>query len=487
MKLLDCFEGFELTQGQTALVERLQEFLSGDESVFLLKGYAGVGKTFITSGITKYLSSLNIENYMMAPTGKAAKVISKKTKKEAYTIHRVIYKYFDDYRRNNSNNLRPKTFSTITCNDSSPTAVFIIDEASLISNTYNASDDCYFGSGYLLDDLFEYLALEEGKRKVILIGDNAQLPPVKSAFSPALNREYIEERYDHPCKEFELTEVVRQKAGSGVVKNATEIRETMLKGNFNEFNLDDSANDVCSVSVRELITHYLSACENNVEKTDGSIIITHSNRDAMHYNESIRAKLFHPDAGVQVGDKIICIKNLYLSEGDISNGDFGRISKIFCGLETRTVNIKIEGAKLIQLHFAEVEITIADKLGAPLKIRTKILLNLLYRGMPGLTKDEKQALYIDFLERRPYLDPETSPAMYKEALKEDPYLNGMRVKFGYAITCHKSQGSEWPYVFVDANFTRAGKDYFRWLYTAITRASKKLFIREKALFTPPRH
>jgi ATP-dependent exoDNAse (exonuclease V) alpha subunit len=493
MNIKDHFSGQELTQGQEDLVEEIEQFLlEGTCSTFLLKGYAGVGKTFLTIGLTRYLEAEKRQFIIMAPTGKAAKVIANKTKREAKTIHRIIYDYFDkeDVNSNEDKAQEPyQTRSKLKRNEDTPDSVYIVDESSMLSDQYNQSESCTFGSGYLLSDLIKYINLSQyPKRKIIFIGDNAQLPPVRNSFSPALSAKYLNETYQINCHAFELTEVVRQKANSGVIANAKYLREVQESGDFSELSFDTSTDDIHALADTELLKRYFEVCKGQLQGTEDAIVIAYSNKRVRDINWEIRAKLFYPDAKIQVDEKIICVSNYRTEDNFISNGEFGRVTKVLSEIEYRTVEVteKIRGqykTKIVDLLFLDVEMEFMNDQGEQYFIQKKVLLNLLYGTIPRLTSQENKALYIDFLERNPNLDRKKRPKEYKDMKKEDPYLNVLQVKFGYAITCHKSQGSEWPHVFVDSYYRNPNSlEYFRWLYTAITRTSRNLYVNKHMNF-----
>lgn len=309
----DFFSDKKLTKGQSKLIGELEDFLIDDDCpIFLLKGYAGVGKTFLTIGITDYLNSTGQQFVLMAPTGKAAKVIANKTKKEAQTIHRGIYSYFENNKNETDNEFDdepPVTNSKIKDNKDSADTIYIIDEASMISNQYSSLETCKFGTGYLLDDLLKYINLDKGNKKVIFIGDNAQLPPIRDSFSPALDVDYLKDKFQLSCMSFELTEVVRQKALSGVVVNATRLRDAIIENDFEDLTFDVSADDVSALSYQDTIDECIRLCDNKVEKTSDAIIIAYSNVQVRDYNNAIRARLFSFEAALQVDENIICVAN----------------------------------------------------------------------------------------------------------------------------------------------------------------------------------
>ncbi|MCC1497937.1 AAA family ATPase [Alcanivorax sp. 1008] len=491
----DVFSDYQLTNDQEELVEELNIFLDGKEdNVFLLKGYAGTGKTFITKGLTEYFRSIGRNYILAAPTGKASKVISSKTKSPAYTIHKTIYSFKDigDYRENDLEGTQTyKFYSKLAVNEHSVDTVYIIDEASMVSDIYNEAEFFRFGSGFLLRDLLEFINLDHNdhNKKLIFIGDNAQLPPVGMNTSPALDTPYLLEKYNIRPKEFELTEVVRQKADSGVMLNATMIRDAIEKRIFNRLDIDISPEDVEHVEYSDLLERYLDSCDRKINAE--SIVIAHSNADVAEYNKRIREFFFPGNEEVVAGDKIMAVSNSDAHGFFISNGDFGQVRKIYKESEERAVTLKKRSAETGEVEKVSVNLKFRDALvgfrdfdGEPRFFDVKIIENLLYSSQPNLTSDENKALYVDFCMRHPRLNPKSTE--FKDTLRSDPYFNALRVKFGYAITCHKAQGSEWSNVFVKCRThqNQLSAEYFRWIYTAITRTSDNLFLMDEPHLQP---
>ena len=485
MSILNHFNGQVLTTDQQELLMELECFLETKNTpVFLLKGYAGTGKSFIMSGVTKYLSWLGKEFVIIAPTGKAAKVIASKTKFKATTIHRVIYKFFENDEEPKDEYLERKleTFSYLNDNNDEPDTIYIVDESSMISDKFSTSVDIgKFGSGYLLQDLMEYIDFRNNpKRKVIFIGDNAQLPPINNTYSPALSEYLLEAVYKLQCQSFELTEVVRQKSDSGVMKNAQALRDAMETENTIGFEFDTFPQDVNTLPSGSVLNKYFELCEGRIENTNNLIIIARNNRIVYEYVCDIRAKLFTPSAPIQINETVMCAKNFKTTNSFISNGELGRVTRILSEVECRKVDVheRLPSGTLVtpvELQFLDLELEFKDDYGKPLLIKEKVLLNLMHSPFPKLEGNLYRALRADF-NHRFFAHYKPNGESYEEAKRYDPYLNCLHLKFGYAITCHKSQGSEWQHVFVDAyNYGKLIKDY-RWLYTAITRTSDKLYI-----------
>ncbi|HBC3445079.1 TPA: AAA family ATPase [Vibrio parahaemolyticus] len=483
ISIRDSFAEYSLTLGQSELVEQLDKFLSNEEkSVFQLKGYAGTGKTFITKGLTDYFRSIGRTCVLSAPTGKAAKVISNKTGCSAYTIHKTIYSFKDliEYQDESGEESETyKLYAQIAVNELPADTVFIIDESSMISDVYNDNEFFRCGTGKLLSDLLKFVNLDHNdhRKKVIFIGDDAQLPPVGMSFSPALSATYLKQKFGLDTASYELTEVVRQKADSGVMKNSIQLRNSLNSGVFNQLNLDTTFVDVEEVEYADILPKYLKSCQGKINGE--SIIVAGSNRDVMQYNRRVREHFFPEKHEIANGEKVIAVSNNDSYGFYISNGEFGLVRQVFGSTETRKIvlNPKSKDKRVeVELGFRDVEIGFKDLVGTPRFFKAKIVESLLYSEQPQLSSDENKALYIDFCMRHPHL--RRNSLEFKETLRADLYFNALRVKFGYAITCHKAQGSEWNNVFVKCkthqNTLSAG--YFRWLYTAITRTARQLYL-----------
>lgn len=493
IKLHDAFSGYDLTDGQNELVDRLASFLdSKDDLVFLLKGYAGTGKTFITKGLTEYFKAVGRNFVLAAPTGKASKVIARKTQSPAYTIHKSIYSFKDiaEYRDDNlAGSETYKFYAQLAVNDMSADSVFIIDEASMIADVYHEDEFFRFGSGYLLRDFFKFVNLDHNdhNKKVIFIGDDAQLPPVGMSFSPALDEKYLYREHSMKSVSFELTEVVRQKADSGVMHNSIKLRKSLNGNVFNQLTIDLGYPDVEQVSHENILNSYLESCDGKIN--DESIVLAHSNADVADYNRRIREYFFPNSSEITRGDKVMAVSNSNAYGFFISNGDFGIIKDILSSTERRNITLRTKNAEsneieetTISLSFREVLIEFKDLDGEPHSFKARIIEDLLYSGHPKFTSDESKALYVDFCIRHPQL--KHNSLEFKNTLRSDPYFNALRLKFGYAITCHKAQGSEWNHVFVKCKThqRQLSADYFRWLYTAITRTSNKLYLIDPPFF-----
>ena len=492
ISIYDAFSKYDLNAGQTELVDRLDKFLSiEDEPIFLLKGYAGTGKTFITKGLTEYFSAIGRNYLLAAPTGKASKVIAEKTNSPAYTIHKNIYsvKKLIEYRGEDEldEDSTYKYYFGLRINELSVDTVYIVDEASMVSDNYSDHEFIRFGSGHLLRDFLKFVNLDQNdhSKKVIFIGDNAQLPPVGMSFSPALNGDYLLKEHNVRSVSYELTEVVRQKAESGVIHNSIKLRDSIKKEEFNQLNIDLDYPELCAVEFESFMEHYLESCQGAIN--DYSTVIAYSNADVALYNKRIREHFFPNQSMISSGDRVMVVKNSYDYGFFISNGEFGLIKKVLDESERRSVVLKRKdrvSKKVkevgVSLVFKDVEIEFRDMDGTLHTFEAKILENLLYSEARELTSDETKALWVDFRKRHPHL--KRGSLEFMETLQSDPYITALRLKFGYAITCHKAQGSEWNNVFVKCKNTmnQLSMGYFRWFYTAITRTADKLY-----LFDPP--
>lgn len=490
ISMQDVFAEYQLTDGQSELVSKLDDFLvNKNQSVFLLKGYAGTGKTFITKGLTEYFRTIGRNYVLAAPTGKAAKVIANKTGSSAFTIHKTIFSFNDivEYQDEGLEGSETyKYYAKLAVNELSVDTVYIIDEASMISDIYNEAEFFRFGSGYLLKDFLKFVNLDHNdhRKKIIFIGDDAQLPPVGMSTSPALNPNYLRKEYRLSPVSHELTEVVRQKAGSGVMHNAINLRQALKANVFNELDINLSFPDMLHVDYQDLLTTYMESCSGKIN--DKSIVIASSNADVAAYNKTIRSEFFPGQPCVVAGDKVMAVNNNDTYGFFISNGDFGLVRQVLGEPETRKITIrrrsqatKMVAEIVVPLQFRKVEVGFRDQEGKPRFFQARVIENLLYSDAPNLSSDENKALYQDFCIRHPHL--KRGDLAFKETLRSDSYFNALRVKFGYAITCHKAQGSEWKHVFVKCktHHKQLSADYFRWLYTAMTRTSNNLYMLDE--------
>lgn len=424
--------------------------------VFLLRGYAGTGKTSMVISVVKTLQSMNRKFALLAPTGRAAKVLAAYTRQRAFTIHKFIYQITTDEFGNIRFALR---------HNRGKNAVIIVDEASMISLARDAGSG-RIQSKNLLSDLMKFL--EDGKDcKLILIGDTAQLPPVGAVDSPALDGKVLKTNFQFDWKmQHELREVVRQDADSGILYNATLLRNLLLEGR-SDFRIQVNFPDIKVIDMLELEDELNHAYGFYGE--DCAMVITRSNKSANQFNQQIRVRIKYMDDEIANGDKLMVVKNNYFwlpkgsGAGFIANGDLIEVMRLG----------ELEDAH--GFRFANATVRLMDYPNED-SLDVKLLLNSLHVEAPALPDADYEQLYqsVSF----GYADV-TTPSERAKKIAEDPYMNALQIKFGYAITCHKAQGGQWPAVFVDQGYLTAemlGTDYIRWLYTAITRASEKLFL-----------
>lgn len=437
---------------------QLSQFIfdTNKNSIYLLKGYAGTGKTSITGTIVSNLWQAKKSAVLLAPTGRAAKVISNYSKKEAFTIHKKIYFPKKEKSGGVKFVMQPNKHRN---------TIFIVDEASMIPDT--PSDSKLFENGSLLDDLMQYV-YSGHHCKLLLIGDVAQLPPVKSDLSPALDGDKLSLNYNKDVIGMELDEVVRQEQDSGILENATELR-SVLESSFYEsfkFNVSPFKDIVRLIDGYEIMDAINDAYSSNgYEET---AIIVRSNKRANMYNQQIRQRILFNETELSAGDYLMVVKNNYFwvkptsEAGFIANGDIIEVLEIFSLKE------------LYGFRFAEVKVKMVDY-PKMRPFETVLLLDTIDVESASLSYEESNRLYQEVSK-----DYENETSNYKRFLgvKNNKFFNALQVKFSYAITCHKSQGGQWNTIFVEQPYLPEGinRDYTRWLYTAVTRAKEKLYL-----------
>ncbi|WP_298497813.1 ATP-binding domain-containing protein [uncultured Algibacter sp.] len=449
---------FQPTLKQDIVLQQLAQFIfdKNPSALYLLKGYAGTGKTTIVGTIVSNLWKAKKSAVLMAPTGRAAKVISNYSKKEAFTIHKKIY--FPKKEKNGGVKfvLQPNKHKN---------TLFIVDEASMIPDT--PGDSKLFENGSLLDDLMQYV-YSGHKCKLLLIGDTAQLPPVKLDLSPALDERTLALNYNKEVTKMELDEVVRQEQDSGILANATVLREALSNAFYDAFKFDLSGyKDIIRLVDGYEIMDAINDAYSDLGKEETAIIVR-SNKRANLYNQQIRNRILFNEHELTAGDLLMVVKNNYFwvkptsDAGFIANGDIIEILEIFSIQE------------LYGFRFAEVKIRMIDYPKMQ-PFETVLLLDTIDAETPSLPYEDSNRLYQEVMK-----DFEDETSKYKKFLKvkSNKHFNALQVKFSYAITCHKSQGGQWPTVFVEQPYLPNGidKDYLRWLYTAITRAKEKLYL-----------
>lgn len=446
---------FTPTQDQSTLISLLAEFMlnSNDREIMVIKGYAGTGKTNMVAALSKTLPSFKWRSALLAPTGRAAKVLSNYSEKPAQTIHKKIFRKIPT----NDGGVQFTLAENLHRN-----TVFIVDEASMIGLDNPNSESVY---GSLLESLFEYVYSGDNC-KLILVGDTAQLPPVGSNESPALNIDYLKAAYHFNIKHFELKQVARQQDASGILVNATHLRECIVRES-DEFPKLQTFKDVVRLSGDELE----DALNNAYSKYgfNDVLIVTRSNKRANLFNQAVRTRIRYMDDDLCGGDLMMVVKNNYFwldektEAGFIANGDSLQIKKITGRKE------------LYGFNFAECIVELCDYPNSP-EITINLLLDSINTDTSALTKEQQQFLFEAVME-----DVADQPikGLRMAYLKKNPYFNALQVKFNYAVTCHKAQGGQWPCVFIDQGYLTKemlNVEYIRWLYTAFTRASEKVYL-----------
>ena len=468
----------ELTNQQNKVFEQIKVFLNSDASVFILRGYAGTGKTTMVKVIADYIEQTR-QLAMMAPTGRAARVLAMKTGHTATTIHKAIYSkaHVEPKKVKNIAESEFKFVFSINNSENGGNIVAIVDEASMVCSRKIEHELFMFGTDNLMEDLLTFVRPNFGG-KVIFVGDPAQLPPVGESVSNALRAEYFKEK-GLKVIEAELTEVLRQKNDSVILKNAMMIRNLLKKDKRNQLVFEEQKDDVETVPSEQFLDKYL-----NYRKESGkhdSVIICYSNKSANRYNRDIRKSLYGGDVPLQENDILLITQNNYRL--DRMNGEFVPVLSIGERIQqSAPVYAQIGGKKeriVITLNFIKVTVPNGD--GNP--IPCMLLEDLLTSDTATISIDENRALYINFCMRNPNLKQGTES--FAEALLNDEYYNAIRAKYGYAVTGHKCQGGEWGKVFVDyTGRTGLDDDSLRWAYTATTRAQKTLYVSNLPHITP---
>jgi exodeoxyribonuclease-5 len=452
--LLDNLD-FQPTESQEGLIDALACFISSGSSreIFLIKGYAGTGKTTIVNSLVKTMKEIGSRSVLLAPTGRAAKVMFAYTRYPAWTIHKKIYR-----QKSGSDGLGvfvlDRNMHKDTC--------FIIDEASMIGQS---ASDSVFGSGNLLSDLLQYI--ESGTNcRLIMIGDTAQLPPVRLDVSPALDKRVLES-FGYVVREYLLTDIVRHEKDSGILMNATVIRNNITAERYNVPGLKlNGFVDVERIEGAELLESISSSYDKYGDEE--TIVVTRSNKRANAFNSGIRGQILWREEQISRGDLLMVVKNNYFWKDPdakidfIANGDIARIERVI-GFE------EIYGMK-----FADVELSFLDY--GDMVFEAKIMLDVLEVDGPSLPVEDQRNLYLKILEDYPEL---TDRKKRSEQMMKDQFFNALQVKFAYSVTCHKAQGGQWKSVFLDLGYFTEEMmtlDYLRWLYTAFTRATEKLYL-----------
>lgn len=488
--IFDCFPKIKPTDSQKQALFQLSMFPQSENRVFILKGYAGTGKTTLLEGLIKFYKSRNIPTVCMAPTGRAARILTHKTGTEARTIHTTIYKRKPiDFSKDDLKiefYINPETPQDGT--------IGIIDESSMVSDldSYDENEGLRFGTGKLLSDVFTFFKMADNKKsKLIFIGDGAQLAPVNSPISVALQADYIRRTFDMPVIEAELTEVKRH--DNLILSAATYVRNKIITETFDSYK-PPTGNEVKIASHKRLTRNYLLQFPDVHASTKG-ILIAGSNKKALEYNQTVRNKFFPYHQGmVQPMDRLIVSANNYLEGKQLMNGEFVRVLEVG-SIKSKNFNFPIsQGTKVSDSPVVkknsntEIEVElIYQKMKIQLQNRAEyemyFLPHLLKSNRSSLEREVRRALFVDFVmrskEKYQGLPEEDLRRKMSEDMYRDPLFNSVQARYGYAITCHKSQGGEWDYVFLNT-CTRpensATENHFRWVYTGMTRARKGLML-----------
>lgn len=466
-----------LNAQQKEAIERIGLFVAGSGHCFILKGGAGTGKTTLIASLIQKLSNSQRFLRLLAPTGRAARILGGKTRTQADTIHRAIYSLTNVEvleQAESANDPGLRMVFPLKRDDPGAT-LFIVDEASMVGDREQAQDILQFGSGRLLADLIDYARLGRPGRpkgsgaKIVFIGDPAQLPPVGETLSPALSSVYLQQHFGLHSEEFELTEVMRQAAGSAILDRATALREAIHTRRFNTFDCSPAGDEIVATPLMDSVEWVTKARRvgNRI-----AVLVTYSNSQALDLNRAVREQLWGEDStDIRAGDLLLVNKNS--PKMGLYNGDLVKVQAVLSPPTQRQIRLRGYAA-LVFLTFREVRLAYRNADGTTHQDDYLLLENLLNSRERDLTPLEQRALLVDFRQRHPDLKPGT--AGFKLAISDDPYFNALQVKYGYAITCHKAQGGEWDTVVVDFSDGRGkrNEDYFRWAYTAITRAKMQL-------------
>ncbi len=455
--------GHEPTAGQREAIEQLAVFITlpieaGTQPAFLLRGYAGTGKTTLVSALVRVLPFAGLQSVLMAPTGRAAKVLARYSRKKAHTIHRKIYRLFVDGEGRHK---------MIAAPNPNKFTLFIVDEASMIAGDTSGGEGGIYANRDLLDDMISYIYQNEGC-KLLLIGDNAQLPPVGVEQSPALDIEVLTKKYHLEVSSIELTEVMRQALESGILVNASRLRNVTgdARAAMPYFNVTPFV-DIQRID-GATFEDALNTCYSRYS-IENTAIITRSNKRANLFNQEVRARMLFRETELSAGDIIMVTRNNYFwlpigtTAGFIANGDMAEIRRI------------IHIGEMYGYRFADVTIQLIDYPDQEV-IEVKLLLDSMNVPAPAMPQEEMQKLYDEIMLDYTEISPQS--ARY-EKVKSNPFYNAIQAKFAYALTCHKTQGGQWDAVFIDHGYLTdemVDVSFVRWLYTAITRATKEVYL-----------
>lgn len=482
----------KLTSEQSKALRAIKSFLRHDkQDAFILRGSAGTGKTTLIASLVDELEDMHLSCALLAPTGRAARILGNKIKQitgrtghDGSTIHRAIFALTQVEVNEGAETANdPGVRMLFPLKQEESTAyLFIIDESSMVGDKENNGDFVQFGSGRLLKDIVTYARTSRPGRtndhltKLLFVGDPAQLPPVGETSSPALSADYLRQEYRLQVASFDLVTVMRQAQGSAILDRATELRDAMLAERFNAFSLQPNGQDIERVdasAAADLIVEGLLG-------KDSTVAVVHSNAMALEYNQNIRERRWgDPGLPIQRGETLLVNRNSTVHP--LSNGDLVKVTKV--GEESEIVHVNLRGGHSVDLSFRALTVIFRDGDSTIVETDCMVLENLLDSPHREITPLEQRALLVDFRKRHPDLNPKS--AEFRRAIRTDGYFNALQVKYGYAMTCHKAQGGEWNTVVVDfeSNAGNRNASFFRWAYTAITRAAKKLVVVNPPDFT----
>lgn len=483
MSIFNHFKHLNLRQGQETALTKLEAFLASQVQVFMLKGYAGSGKTTILKGLVEYLKFSKKEFVLMAPTGRAAKVLRDKTG-QGVTVHKGIYNFskLESVNETSKDEAEHSFHYYFPINEPGTSQkIIIVDESSMISSKESKSELFTFGTNVLLNDLLTYSSLTTSNNKIIFVGDPAQLPPVGDNKSLALESGYFEV-LGISVEETEMTEVLRQDDNL-ILANAKKLRELLAVEKRSQLQFTYDSYSFIKTDIEDIVEKYTS--DFPVPEIGNGIVISFSNAQCYQYNTALRKKIFPNQTEVVAGDLLLINNNNYHTYGvELFNGDIAKVVSVESDIVTQSAPVycDVNGKKtrrIINLNFRKIIIRIPSH---PDEISCYIIDSLLHSVNRDLSICEMKALYINFVMRFNSMQQAAGSGYkvgseeFKMALKQDPFFNALKVKFGYAITCHKAQGGEWDKVFVDYNGRVSLKtDPLKWCYTATTRGINTVY------------
>ena len=481
-----------LTSEQSAALFAIKSFLLDDkQDTFVLRGSAGTGKTTLIAKLVGTLEEMNLSCALLAPTGRAARILGNKIKlitgSDKYTgstIHRAIYtlsKLEVNEEAETANDPGVRMIFPLKEEEAS-VSLFVIDESSMVGDKENHGDFVQFGSGRLLKDIITYARMKRPGRahdhltKLLFIGDPAQLPPVGDSSSPALSDAYLKLEFNLQVASFDLNSVMRQAQGSAILGRATELRDALVAERFNTFSLQPNGQDIEQVDTKRAVDLIVQG----LQSKDSNVAVVYSNATALDYNRNIRERRWgDADLPIQMGDTLLVNRNSPLHI--LSNGDLVKVIQV--SASAKNVPVHLKGGHSVELSFRDIAVVFRDCDGSVVQTECMVLENLLNSPHRELAPLEQRALLVDFRKRHPDLHPKS--AEFRRMIRADPYFNALQVKYGYAMTCHKAQGGEWNTVIVDFQSNAGVRNalFFRWAYTAITRAVIKLIVVNPPDFT----